>query len=166
MDDYLSVANSTAMWVLALVLVSIVVFQALMYLRHALAFSDKFGLLTPEEKARVYKTATITSIGPAVAVFIVSVSLVALIGAPMTLMRIGVIDMLKNYTLPSIYAAVFMMFLGAAKENMHVLVVIVVALIVVALPISEIVNVTAAGVGGILASLLVARFSSGRSEKA
>ncbi|MFU2489528.1 hypothetical protein [Thauera sp. WH-1] len=76
------------------------------------------------------------------------------------------IDMLKNYTLPSIYAAVFMMFLGAAKESMHVLVVIVVALIVVALPISEIVNVTAAGVGGILASLLVARFSSGRSEKA
>lgn len=91
MDDYLAVANSTAMWVLALVLVSIVVVQALMYLRQALAFSDRFGLLTPQEKAHVYKTATITSIGPAVAVFIVSVSLVALIGAPMTLMRIGVI---------------------------------------------------------------------------
>lgn len=43
------------MWVLALVQVSIVVFQALMYLRHALARSDKFGLLTPEEKARVFK---------------------------------------------------------------------------------------------------------------
>lgn len=55
MDDYLAVANSTAMWVLALVLVSIVVVQALMYLRQALAFSDRFGLLTPQEKARVYR---------------------------------------------------------------------------------------------------------------
>lgn len=69
------------------------------------------------------------------------------------------IDMLKNYTLPAIYAAVFMMFLGSAKEGLHVFVVIAVALVVVALPISEIVNVTAAGVGGILASMLVARFT-------
>lgn len=76
------------------------------------------------------------------------------------------VNMLKNYTLPSIYAAVFMMFLGSAKETLHIFVVIVVALIVVALPISEIINVTAAGVGGILASLLVARFAPGRSEKA
>ena len=76
------------------------------------------------------------------------------------------IDMLKNYTLPAIYAAVFMMFLGSAKETLHVFVVLAVALIVVALPISEIINVTAAGVGGIVASLLVARFTGERNKAA
>ncbi len=75
------------------------------------------------------------------------------------------IDMLKNYTLPAIYAAVFMMFLGSAKEGLHVFVVIAVALIVVALPLSEIVNVTAAGVGGILASILVTRFPQNRKAR-
>lgn len=106
MDDYLSVANSRALWIMALLLVAVVVVQALLYLRHALAFSNRFDLLSPEEKARVYKTATITSIGPAVAVFIVSVSLVALIGAPMTLMRIGVIG-----------SAVFELYASAQGAN-------------------------------------------------
>lgn len=91
MDDYLSVANSPVLWVLALAIVALVLVQALLYLQRALKLSKEFNLLTTEETARVYKTATITSIGPAIAVFIVSVSLVALIGGPITLMRIGVI---------------------------------------------------------------------------
>ena len=91
MDDYLTVANSPVMWILALAIVTLVVVQAILYLRRALTLSRDFDLLTPEETSRVYKTATITSIGPAIAVFIVSVSLVALIGGPITLMRIGVI---------------------------------------------------------------------------
>ena len=91
MDDYLSVANSPVMWILALAIVTLVVVQALLYLRRALTLSRDFDLLTSEETSRVYKTATITSVGPAIAVFIVSVSLVALIGGPITLMRIGVI---------------------------------------------------------------------------
>lgn len=91
MSDYLSVANSPVMWLIAMVVVGLVVVQAMLYLRQALTFAKQYQLLTDDERRRVYKTATITSIGPAVAVFIVSVSLVALIGGPMTLMRIGVI---------------------------------------------------------------------------
>jgi Domain of unknown function (DUF5058) len=91
MQDYLTVANSPILWGLSLLVVGLVVIQALLYLKQALNFSKKFELLTVDEKKRVYQTAVITSIGPAVAVFIVSVSLVAMIGAPMTLLRIGVI---------------------------------------------------------------------------
>lgn len=91
MSDYLTVANSLVMWLIAMAVVPLVIVQAMLYLRRALAFSKRYDLLSDKERSRVYKTALITSIGPAVAVFIVSVSLVALIGGPMTLMRIGVI---------------------------------------------------------------------------
>lgn len=76
------------------------------------------------------------------------------------------INMLKTYTLPAIFAAVFIMFISTAKEGLHAVVAVVVALIVIALPISSIVNVTAAGVSGILASIAVALFTKAPEQKA
>lgn len=91
MNEVLTIANSPVMWGLALFVIAIVVAQAGIFTRIALAFSDKFGILSKHEKSVVYKTATITSIGPAVAVFFIAISLIAIVGAPVTLMRIGVI---------------------------------------------------------------------------
>lgn len=91
MDKVLQVANSPALWLLATLIVSVVVVQAILYLRMTLAFSDRFGILSRDERQVVYKTATINSIGPAIAVFFVAVSLVAMVGSPVTLMRVGVI---------------------------------------------------------------------------
>lgn len=91
MEQVLRIANGPALWVLAILLVGVVVAQAILYLRMTLAFSDRFGILTPDERRMVYKTATINSIGPAIAVFFVAVSLVAMVGSPVTLMRVGVI---------------------------------------------------------------------------
>lgn len=91
MEEVLKVANGPVLWILALLVISIVVVQALMYLRMTLGFSDKYNILTPEDKGIVYKTAVINSIGPAVAVFFVAVSLMTIVGSPITLMRIGVI---------------------------------------------------------------------------
>lgn len=75
MSDYLTVANSLVMWLIAMAVVPLVIVQAMLYLRRALAFSKRYDLLSDKERSRVYKTALITSIGPTVAVFIVSVSL-------------------------------------------------------------------------------------------
>lgn len=91
MEQVLQTANGMALWLFALLVVSIVVVQALMFLRMTLNFSNRFGILTPAERGIVYKTATINSIGPAIAVFFVAVTLVAMVGGPVTLMRVGVI---------------------------------------------------------------------------
>lgn len=91
MEQVLSIANSPLMWLFATAIIAVVVAQALLYLRMTLSLSDQFGILTPEEKGKVFKTATINSIGPAIAIFFIAVSLVAMIGGPVTLMRIGVI---------------------------------------------------------------------------
>ncbi|TPE51889.1 DUF5058 family protein [Amaricoccus solimangrovi] len=91
MDQVLRIANSPVLWLLATLIVGVVVAQALLYLRMTLSFSDRFRILTGEERRIVFKTATINSIGPAIAVFFVAVSLVAMVGSPVTLMRVGVI---------------------------------------------------------------------------
>jgi hypothetical protein len=91
MEDVMAVANSPALWFLSILIVSLVVVQALLFMRMTLRFSDRFGVLTAADKRTVYQTAVINSIGPAVAVFFVAVSLIALVGAPVTLMRVGVI---------------------------------------------------------------------------
>ncbi|MFV0245201.1 MAG: DUF5058 family protein [Qingshengfaniella sp.] len=91
MEQVLQVANGAVLWLLALIIITVVVVQATLYLRMTLSFSDKYNILTTEERKVIYKTAAINSIGPAVAIFFVAVSLVAMVGGPVTLMRIGVI---------------------------------------------------------------------------
>lgn len=91
MEQVLSVANGTVLWLLATLIIAVVVVQALLYLRMTLAFSNDYAILTAGERRRIYKTATINSIGPAVAVFFVAISLVSMVGGPVTLMRVGVI---------------------------------------------------------------------------
>lgn len=91
MEDIFRVANGPVLWGLAILVVSVVVVQALMYLRMTLDFSERFSILSPDERRIVYKTAAINSIGPAIAIFFVAVSLIAMVGGPVTLMRVGVI---------------------------------------------------------------------------
>ncbi len=91
MEDVLSIANGPVMWLFSTCIVAVVVVQACLYLRMTLAFSDRYEILTPDERTTVYKTAAINSIGPAIAIFFVAVSLIAMVGGPVTLMRVGVI---------------------------------------------------------------------------
>ena len=91
MENVLSIANGPVLWGFAICIVGVVVVQAFLYLRMTLGFSDRFNILTPDERTTVYKTAAINSIGPAIAIFFVAVSLIAMVGGPVTLMRVGVI---------------------------------------------------------------------------
>lgn len=91
MEQVLQTANGTVLWLLAALIIAVVVVQSLLYLRMTLAFSNRYGILSGEEKKVVYKTAAINSIGPALAIFFVALSLVAMVGGPVTLMRVGVI---------------------------------------------------------------------------
>lgn len=71
--------------------------------------------------------------------------------------------MLENYTFASLYAAVFIMFFTNAKLRMHGFVAIGVGIVVLMAPISEIMNVTSAGIAGIVVSLLLARFPANKT---
>lgn len=91
MEEVLKLANSPMMWLFAIATVCVVVIQSYLFMKLALNFSDKYNILTTKEKRIVYKTATINSIGPSVAIFFLAIGLIAAVGSPMTLMRIGVI---------------------------------------------------------------------------
>lgn len=91
MEQVFTVANGAVLWLLAIIIISVVVVQATLYLRMTLNFSAKYNILTADERRIVYKTAAINSIGPAIAIFFVAVSLVTMVGGPVTLMRIEVI---------------------------------------------------------------------------
>lgn len=91
MEEVLLIANGPVLWLFAVLIVGVVVAQALIYLRMTLDFSNRFEILSREERTIVCKTAAINSIGPAIAIFFVAVSLVAMVGGPITLMRVGVI---------------------------------------------------------------------------
>lgn len=111
-----------------------------------------------------------------VAVIGIAVSVIVNIGFVLAMVLLGTyilsvlpefaVAMLKNYTLPAIFAAVFVMFINTAKQRLHAVVAIGVGLAILALPLSEVINVTAAGVSGIIASLLVATLTKAPEEKA
>ncbi len=88
--EYLKVANETGMWIISIVIVSIVVFQALLFMKKAWSTGLEMGLRAEQMKSGI-RSAVITSIGPSFAVLIGMVALVALIGAPLAWMRLSVI---------------------------------------------------------------------------
>lgn len=91
MEETLRIANSSVLWLLAILIIGAVVVQALLYLRMALDFSNRYDILTANERKVIYKTATINSVGPAIAIFFIALSLLAMVGGPVTMMRVGVI---------------------------------------------------------------------------
>ena len=91
MEEVMKLANNPMMWVLAMVNISIVVWQCWLYYRMAKGYVNDTGVLTPDEINKSLKIGVIGTIGPAIAVFTVAVVLIGLIGGPITLSRVGVI---------------------------------------------------------------------------
>lgn len=86
----LEFANSIPVWIFAFVIIVGVIYQAIKFLQLSKKVAKKEGL-TEQEIKTAMKTGAITSIGPSVGIIIVAVSLISLIGNPLTMMRIGVI---------------------------------------------------------------------------
>jgi hypothetical protein len=90
LKEIMSVANSIPLWIIAFTVIAIVIFQAVTFLKLASKTAPEIGM-TPEEVKTSIKTGFISSLGPSFAIGIVIVSLIALLGSPMTLMRIGIV---------------------------------------------------------------------------
>lgn len=90
LERVLKIANSAPFWIIALFVVGIVIFQAIMFMRIAWKSAPEIGMTNKEVKTAI-RTGFVSSIGPSFGIVIVLVSLIALLGSPITLMRIGII---------------------------------------------------------------------------
>lgn len=97
-NNYLEVANSLPFWIIAVVMVSVVIFQSVIFMKKAFATGRKIGITEDQFKTTI-RSAVITSFGPSFAVLIGLVALISLIGSPMAFMRLGVIGAVMFETL-------------------------------------------------------------------
>lgn len=87
---YLDVANSRWLWLSTLPVVSVVMLQAAIFLRRAWTDGKKIGL-SDEQLKSGFRTGVISAVGPAFAVLVGMLALVATVGGPVAWMRLSVI---------------------------------------------------------------------------
>ncbi|MCR3956586.1 MAG: DUF5058 family protein [Gudongella sp.] len=91
MKETLQIANSPMMWILALIIVTNVIVQSIIFYRLAIKHIRETSLISSTQVKKAFKIGFIGTIGPAFAVFAVAVALIAQIGGPLTLARVGII---------------------------------------------------------------------------
>lgn len=92
MKNYLDVANDPWMWLMCAPIVSMTIFQAFIFTKKAFNTSKVGAVnLTRKQCIQAFRTGMISAVGPAVAVFIVMLGLMAVIGGPMSWFRLSVI---------------------------------------------------------------------------
>lgn len=91
MEETLALANSPMMWILALSIIGVVVVQLIIFYRLARTMVKETNILTGHEVRSSFKVGAVSTIGPAMAVFAIAVALIAQVGGPITLSRVGVI---------------------------------------------------------------------------
>ncbi|MBU5436528.1 DUF5058 family protein [Tissierella sp. MSJ-40] len=90
MKEYLKVANDPMLWLMCLPVVAVVGIQAIIFSKKAFASANSVQL-TKKEAKDAFRIGAISAIGPAVAVFVVMLGMMAVIGAPMTWLRLSII---------------------------------------------------------------------------
>lgn len=91
MDEILELANSPAMWIFAILIIAMAVMQSVVIYHMLKKYIRKTGILTDDEVYACLRTGGVVAIGPAISVFVVALSMISMLGAPLTLMRIGMI---------------------------------------------------------------------------
>lgn len=86
----MEVANSGVIWIFAALIIGLVIFQGLLFIRLAANASGEVGM-TPTEVKSALRTGAISAIGPSLAIMVIAISLITFLGDPLTLMRIGII---------------------------------------------------------------------------
>ncbi|WP_059104395.1 DUF5058 family protein [Shouchella shacheensis] len=90
MQQAMELANGNILWIFASLVIGIVIFQSIKFIQLSVKASGDAGM-TKTEVNSALKTGAIAAIGPSFAIVIVAISLIAFLGDPLTLMRIGVI---------------------------------------------------------------------------
>lgn len=121
-QEILEIVEGPVMWVIAVLTVSVVVVQAALIYRLTRRFVRQQQIMTGEEVKTAMKTGAVASIGPAMAVFILGLSMVSLLGAPVTLMRVGIVGSANTEMIAaSLGTAVAGVALGAQELTLQAL---------------------------------------------
>lgn len=90
MADYLQVANDPMLWVMCAPVIIMVLIQAYLFGKRAYASSELVGI-SRNQCTRALRVGAVSAIGPSMAVFVVLVGMMAVVGAPITWMRLDII---------------------------------------------------------------------------
>ena len=88
--DFLSIANSPALWIIAAICVGTVIAQGALYVRMALKNAKPLGI-SKKECFSAVRSGAIAAIGPSIANALSTISLVAIVGAPIAWIRLSMI---------------------------------------------------------------------------
>lgn len=91
MNDVAQLTGSPVMWLFSGLIVAAAIFQSAVLYRMAKRYVRRTGVLTEEEMRVCMKAGGTVAIGPAISVFVVALSMISMLGAPFTLMRVGMI---------------------------------------------------------------------------
>lgn len=89
--DVSKIINGPAMWIFALLVVGAAITQSVVMFRYARKYVRQTNLLSEQELRTCMKTGGVVSIGPALSVFVISLSMISMLGGPFTLMRLAMI---------------------------------------------------------------------------
>lgn len=93
MNNYLEIANNPVLYLVVVLLLLLITWQAIVYIKMALKRANELGI--PKEKlVKAAKTAAITSIVPSIAIIIALITLSTVIGTPISWGRLAVIGSL------------------------------------------------------------------------
>ncbi|CAM3594559.1 DUF5058 domain-containing protein [Erysipelothrix urinaevulpis] len=88
LKEVMEVANGWGIWICAGIAVSVIIVQTVLFIR--LSFKNAEGVgLSKDDAKKAFKTGLISSVGPAISVFVVVFAMTALVGGPMTWMRLN-----------------------------------------------------------------------------
>ncbi|WP_026674076.1 DUF5058 family protein [Alkalihalobacterium bogoriense] len=90
MKEVMEIANSEVIWIFAFFIIGIVVLQGILFIRLATKASSTVGMTSSDVRSAL-KTGAISAIGPSLGIMVIAISLITLLGDPLTLMRIGII---------------------------------------------------------------------------
>lgn len=88
MENYLTIANSPILWIACAIPVTLVVVQAIIFMRKAWNAGLQIGMTSNRMRAAM-KTGLITSIGPSIVILVGMVVLIATMGGPIAWMRLS-----------------------------------------------------------------------------
>lgn len=89
-ETIMNLASSNMVWMIALLVIGVVIFQAVIFFRIAKKVAPTVGL-SSKDVTRAARTGFISSLGPSFGIAIVIISLISILGPPVTLMRIGIV---------------------------------------------------------------------------
>jgi len=90
MKEYLKIANDPILWLMCLPVIIVVAIQAIIFSKKASQAASSVEL-TKKEAKTAFRIGAVSAIGPAVAVFVVMLGMMAVVGGPMTWLRLSII---------------------------------------------------------------------------